>query len=162
MPVSDDVLDSLPEQALEQIPAGGALLMYGRLPFGLGSASLAELRRSSAYRWQASDLVGRRPGYQFTGPGAETVRLRGVIMPAYRGGADALELFRAAALEGTPRRLVSGTGDVYGSFVLLRVGEERVRLVSDGRARRIGWEMEFARYDAVAAPGYLASLAEAE
>ena len=148
----------------ERPPSRAVMLTFGAVAFEAPGSSYARLRRRSAWRWPSQDRTGRRPAYQFTGPGPENVELEGVIFPLYAGGAlpDAL---RALAATGEPRELTSGAGDgtvnVFGLWVLTEVEDLRTRPYRDGAPRRIEWRLSLARYGDDAPTGRLTALESA-
>ena len=144
----------------EPPPSRAVMLSFGGVAFEAPGSSYARLRRRSAWRWPSQDRAGRRPAYQFTGPGPETVELEGVIFPLYAGGALP-DVLRALAATGEPRDLTSAAGDVLGLWVLTEVEDTWSRPYRDGAPRRIEWRLSLARYGDDAPTGRLTALESA-
>jgi len=121
-------------------------MALGSYRFSLGSAAYQELRRSNAYRWQAQERLQRLPAQQFLGPGSETLDLKGVIYPHYRGGFKQLDAMRAQAGKGEPLLLVDGLGFIWGQWVVLQVDETQSVLLTNGQPRKLEFQLRLARY----------------
>ena len=121
--------------------AGGAgvMLTIGPVTLGVSTSTYQRARRSTAWRWPAHDLIGRRPTRQWGGPGADQITLDGVVMPTFRGSVDAVRTLRALARSGEPQVVTAATGEVWGSWCLESIEELRTGLFSDGAPRRIAW-----------------------
>lgn len=68
------------------------MMMLGAYPFMLDTAAYQKLKRVSTYRWKQQDRIGRKPGQQFVGPGADQITLQGEILPHWKGGYGQLDL----------------------------------------------------------------------
>ena len=122
------------------------MMALGSYRFSLDSAAYQELRRSTAYRWQALGRLQRLPAQQFLGPGSETLDLKGVIYPHYRGGFKQLDAMRAQAGKGEPLLLVDGLGFIWGQWVVLQVDETQSVLLTNGQPRKLEFQLRLARY----------------
>ena len=122
------------------------MMALGSYRFSLDSAAWQELRRSTAYRWQALARLQRLPAQQFLGPGSETLDLKGVIYPHYRGGFKQLDAMRAQAGKGEPLLLVDGLGFIWGQWVVLQVDETQSVLLTNGQPRKLEFQLRLARY----------------
>ena len=122
------------------------MMALGSYRFSLDSAAYQELRRSTAYRWQALARLQRLPAQQFLGPGSETLDLKGVIYPHYRGGFKQLDAMRAQAGKGEPLLLVDGLGFIWGQWVVLQVDETQSVLLTNGQPRKLEFQLRLARY----------------
>lgn len=124
--------------------AAPAMLTLGDVVFAANGAGHQQLRRAAEYRHPELALVGARPARQWTGPGAETIEITGVIHPGWRGSADDVAALRAAAIDAAALRLVDGTGRNLGLWAVLRVDETWTALLADGLPRRIEFSLELA------------------
>ena len=122
------------------------MLALGEYRFGVAAAAYQELTRAAEYRWASQERLGRRPARQYLGPGQETISLRGVIHPHYRGGAGQLDRMCAEAAKGEPLLLTGGDGAALGDWCILRVEEIRRVFDPDGAPRRVEFRLELARY----------------
>ena len=124
-----------------------AMLQLGVYQFAVSAAAYQDLTRRAEYRWAAQERVGATDALQFTGFGAESIELRGVIYPFYKGGLEQLDRLRAQSALGLPLPLISGQGRVLGLWVVLEVIEGQKVFASGGVPRRQDFEMRLRRYD---------------
>jgi phage protein U len=122
------------------------MMALGGYRFSLDTATYQELRRRNAYRWQAQDRLQRMPAQQFLGPGGETLDLKGVIYPHYRGGFGQIDAMREQAGMGVPLLLVDGLGIIWGQWVVLQVDETRSLPFDNGQPRKLEFQLSLARY----------------
>lgn len=120
--------------------------MLGNFMFSRDTAAPQSLRRNTAYTWASQDRFGRDPALQFTGRGADTIDLDGVIYPHYKGGLGQLDAMRELAGQGKPQILVDGRGAVYGKWSILSVEETRSVFLSNGTPRKIEFRLSLQRY----------------
>lgn len=122
------------------------MMQLGSFQFGITTAAYQELNRASEWRWPTQGVFGKGEVLQFTGPGADTITLPGVIYPEWRGGFGQVADMRALAGRGQPLRLVDGTGATMGQWVIERV-EEGQRVFADaGRARKMEFTLSLRRF----------------
>ena len=122
------------------------MMALGEYRFSLTTAAYEEFTHSAEYRWAAQERLGRLPARQYLGPGSETVSLRGVLHPHYRGGMGQLDRMRTEAARGEPLRMTEGNGRIWGDWVVTRVEETRRVFDADGAPRRVEFRLELARY----------------
>ena len=122
------------------------MMALGEYRFSLSTAAYQEFSHSAEYRWAAQDRIGRLPARQYVGPGAETISLRGLIYPHFRGGLGQLGRMRNEAGRGEPLDMTEGNGRVWGLWVIIRVEETRRVFEADGVPRQIEFRLELARY----------------
>jgi phage protein U len=122
------------------------MMQLGEYQFGIESAVYEQLRRSTSYRWQAQERIGRRPAQQFAGIGQETITLNGRIYPFYKGGLGQLDTMRTEAGQGEPRILVDGLGRIWGKWAVRRIEETQSTLMPDGVPEKIDFSLELVRY----------------
>ena len=122
------------------------MLALGTFRFSVDTAAYQQLRRTVEYRWPAQARAGRRDARQFTGIGAETVHLDGVIYPHYKGGLGQLAAMRTLAGQGKPQLLTDGTGVVWGKFCIERVEETQSLFFADGTPRKQEFRISFSNY----------------
>ena len=123
------------------------MLTFGAVAFSVSSAAYQELRRATRFRVPVHERVGTQVGYQFTGPGEDSITLSGVIMPTYRGRPRVLDDLRALAGEGESRLLTSGTGEDFGRWIMQDLTEGRSGLFSTGQPRKIAFTVKLLRDD---------------
>lgn len=121
----------------------------GAFSFGIDTAAFQQLQRTSTYRWQAQERVGRKPAQQNTGRGADTITLSGVIYPHYRGGLGQIEQMRQQAGSGSPLRLIyafDSVGQYCGRWCITSISETRTVFFDDGTPRRIEFQLSLVEY----------------
>ena len=126
--------------------AGFTMMRLGSFSFGINTAAYNELRRTTEYKWPALERFGQDDALQYTGPGADTITLTGVILTAYRGGAGQLNRLRAIAATGQPQLLVSGLGAIMGRWVIERIDEGQAVFAAAGHPRRQEFTVQLRKY----------------
>lgn len=124
------------------------LMTLGEYVFGVSSAAYDEMRRAAEYRWAAQDRIGRPPARQWIGPGEETVDLSGTIYPVRRRAEEELDALRAEAAKGEPLRLMLGTGEILGLWVIERIRETGTVFLPDGVPRKVEFSVRLAYHGA--------------
>lgn len=123
------------------------MMAFGQFVFSLSTLAYQDLQRETSWRHPSNSRVGARPARQFVGPGEETMKLSGLLLPNFAGEVSSLDELRAMGAEGSAWPLVDGTGIVYGQFVIESLSETRTLFYSDGSARRIEFQLHLARVD---------------
>lgn len=121
----------------------------GSFQFGMDTAAFNELKRASAWRWEAKNRIGRAPAMQSTGRDADTITLSGVIFPHWRGGLGQMAALRAMAGTGDPQPLVyafENSGQYCGRWCITAVEETRTVLFDNGQPRRIEFSLTLREY----------------
>ena len=122
------------------------MLALGPFRFEMGHATYQSLAMSQSWRWPEQARIGREPALQFTGREPAEIRLQGVLFPGFDAGLAQVEEMRALADLGKPLQLVDGLGRVWGSWVIVEVGDTRSVLMDDGQPRRVGFEVKLKAY----------------
>ena len=129
------------------------MMQLGTFQFGINTAAYQGLSRSDEWRWPDQGRFGQAPALQYTGPGATTITLDGILYPEWRGGLGQLDAMRAEAGRGKPLVLVDGRGQALGMWVIERVDESQSIFAAGGVARRIEFTLQLKRFSArVAGP----------
>jgi uncharacterized protein len=129
------------------LPQVSVMMALGLFVFGLHTLPYQQLQRQQQWRHPAASRVGRRPGRQYTGPGDETITLSGTLFPEITGGKVSLELLRALADTGKAWPLIQGDGTFYGHYVIESIDETASLFFTDGRARKIDFNLKLTRVD---------------
>ncbi len=61
------------------------MLSLGSYRFSLSTAAYQTLERTAEWRWPQQDVIGRFPVRQWVGPGNRTIKLDGLVLPAFKG-----------------------------------------------------------------------------
>ena len=122
------------------------MLAMGPFRFEMGHATYQSLAMSQSWRWPEQARIGREPALQFTGREPAEIRLQGVLFPGFDAGLAQVEEMRELADRGEPLQLVDGLGRVWGSWVIVEVGDTRSVLMDDGQPRRVGFELKLKAY----------------
>jgi phage protein U len=130
------------------------LMALGPFVFNLPTLAYSELQRSTSWRWPSSSRVGARAAMQFIGPGEDTIRLSGVLVPEVAGSLASLDQLRALADAGKTYAMVDGAGRVMGAWVIEEMTEGGSYFTPDGIARRTDFSLSLrhADDDQVSAP----------
>lgn len=129
------------------------MMQLGTFQFGINTAAYQGLSRSDEWRWPDQERFGQAPALQYTGPGATTITLDGILYPEWRGGLGQLDAMRAEAGKGKPLVLVDGRGQALGMWVIERVDESQSIFAAGGVARRVEFTLQLKRFSArVAGP----------
>jgi len=123
------------------------MLTLGMFVFALDTLPYQQLQRDMEWRLASNPRVGRRPAYQYTGPGEDTITLSGVLLPELTGGDMSLAMVKLMAEQGKAWPLIEGTGMVYGWYAIEKLSEGRTEFFSDGKARRIDFTLTLKRVD---------------
>lgn len=125
---------------------GDIMLQLGSMQFGISTAAYQDLSRSTEQRWAAVAKFGRDDALQNLGPGEDTINLRGLIYPEFRGGQGQLDTLRTLMATGKPQLLVDGLGNVHGQWVILRVEERQDTFAGSGVPRRQEFGLSLRKY----------------
>ncbi|MEQ1511660.1 MAG: phage tail protein [Lysobacteraceae bacterium] len=123
------------------------LMALGTFAFGMDTLPYSQLQRSMTWRHASSDRIGARPAKQFLGEGDDTVRLSGVVAQEITGDRASLDMLRAIARDGDALPLVSGSGIVFGVFVITAIEETQTYFYPDGTPRRVDFSLTLERTD---------------
>lgn len=129
------------------------MMQLGEFQFGISTATYQELQRSTEWRWPAQDRFGKMSALQFTGPGADTMTLPGVIFPEWNGGVVQLDAMRALGDAGEPHALVGGDGASMGKWVVEGVDEGQTVFAAAGVPRRVDFTLKLRRFPEEPAAG---------
>ncbi len=126
--------------------AAPVMMQLGSFQFGINTAAYESLSRTDEWRWPEQERYGQEAALQYTGPGAASVTLDGVIYPEWKGGLGQLDAMRREAGKGQPLVLVDGLGRALGMWVIESVGETQGTFAAGGVARRIEFSLQLKRY----------------
>lgn len=116
-------------------------MIYGMFPFMIATATYQQLQRSTNWRHPSSSRVGDMPAYQFVGRGEDTITLDGSIVPEF-GSQMSITALRTMGDTGKPFPLISGTGKVYGLYIMTDVSETQTYFFSNGKPRKIEFSIK--------------------
>ena len=123
------------------------MMRLGVYKFSISTAAYQQLSRSTSYRWSRQERVGVNDALQFTGLGADTIELSGVVFPAFEGGLSQPDHLRLQASIGIPLPLISGLGRVLGLWCVEEIRETQSVFAKGGAPLRQEFELRLARYD---------------
>ena len=109
-----------------------------------GEFAYETLERKSSGGWQAIDIVNAKPRRQNTGQGAESLRLTGKAF--YGAGMGRMDDLRALQARREPLSMVDSRGMNLGRWTLDSVRESQSRVIDDGTAMVINWEILLTEY----------------
>jgi uncharacterized protein len=123
------------------------MLTLGMFVFMRQTLPYQNLQRSVDYRWPSNSRVGKRDAFQFLGPGEDKITLSGDLYPEMTGGRLSMLALSTMADEGRAWPLISGTGTIYGMFVITNVSETGTVFFADGTPRKISFTLSLTRVD---------------
>ena len=113
----------------------------GFFVFVMKTVPFNQISRSQSWRHPDQAAVGTMPPSQFTGKDPEEITIEAELRPEVTGGPADIELLRLMADTGKPYPLISGTGQIMGSYVITGIQERGSRLNQDGSPRAISFSM---------------------
>lgn len=123
------------------------MMALGMFVFSLPTLAYQELQRKSAWRHPELSRVGAPPAVQFLGPEAEKISLSGVLVPDAAGQRSTLADLRRMGDDGGPWSLVTGAGEVLGSWVIESLDESQSVFFEDGAPRRSDFTLALKQVD---------------
>ncbi|MFD2179547.1 phage tail protein [Veronia pacifica] len=123
------------------------MLSLGLFVFEINTAAYQQLQHVFSQSWASNKRVGRRPAYQYLGPGEETITLNGTLYPEYTGGLFDLSMLREMASTGSAFALISGNGDTLGLWFIDQVSETQSVFLRNGSPRKIEFNLQLKRTD---------------
>ncbi len=121
------------------------MMALGTFIFSLPTLVYQELQRSSSWRHASTERIGARAASQFLGPGEETITLGGMLAPEFACDPAELDTLRILADAGQPLALVSGSGIVFGAYVITGLTETGMLFFADGTPRRVEFDLQLRR-----------------
>ena len=123
------------------------MLALGMFPFSLGNLPFQELQRKTSWRHGQVPRYGARPANQSMGPENDQVTISGLCVPGVVGRLEAIQQLRDMGDTGAGWPLVTGYGDVLGTFVIDSVDEGRTLFLDDGHPRKADFTVQLHRVD---------------
>lgn len=123
------------------------MMALGLFVFELSTTPYQDMQHKKAWRHPSSPRVGARPESQFLGPDEESIALSGVLYPELTGGEVSLAQLDQMADQGKAWPLISGSGYLYGLFVIESKDVSRSLFFADGTARCIEFTLNLKRAD---------------
>jgi phage protein U len=127
------------------------LMQLGPVQFSIRTRAFQTLEREVSYRWPTLERLGRRPAHQWLGIGEETLAIKGVVYPTFNPGGQyvgigQIDALRSLGAQGAPQDLITGTGEVWGKWVVKSVKETRTEFVNNGAPRKQEFSMDLVFY----------------
>lgn len=123
------------------------MMALGHYFFSWLTASYDNKEESRSYRWEAQNVVGHLPLYQYMGPGEQTLKLDGVIYSNYKGGILQIPLMKQTAAQGQPLMLIDGLGNVLGLWIITALQEKQTFFASNGLPRKATFSLDLKKYE---------------
>jgi phage protein U len=124
------------------------MMSLDRFVFSLASVPYQQLQRQRSWKHRTTSRIGARDARQFTGAGADTITLNGMVAPDNGIGeiASLDELARMGDV-GEAYVLVDGIGNVYGAFIIDSLKETATYHTQEGIPRKIEFSLTLERVD---------------
>lgn len=123
------------------------MMGLGQFNFGISTLAYQTLERNAEWRHPSTSRVGAMPAHQYLGPGDDSTTLSGTIYPGQIGNPGSLDLLREMANTGKAWPMVSGTGRVYGAYVITNLRESESQHTQEGAARKVEFTLALKRVD---------------
>jgi phage protein U len=123
------------------------MMVLGLFVFTLKTIPYQQLQLQKNWRHASNNRVGLRPTLQYLGPDNDTITLTGVLLPEITGGRLSLLALELMAEMGRAWPLLSGSGTIYGMFVVESLSRTESDFFSNGTARRIEFTLTLRRAD---------------
>lgn len=129
-----------------------AVMSLGTFVFAIDTLLFDEVSRRRNWRHSKSQRIGARDANQFVGPGEDEVSLSGQAVAELQDGEASLDQLASMADQGGIWPLVDGSGNVWGSYVIVALDERSRLFYPNGKARQIEFGLDLSRVDDVSAP----------
>lgn len=122
-------------------------MILGNFRFSIKTASQNSLKRSTDYRWIKIERAGELAYFQNLGMGSEKIEIAGICYPSFTNDYTTFNEIRKIAKEGKSHVLITDEGEIIGNFVILNIVETQSFFDSDGRARKIEFQMSLEKVE---------------
>lgn len=116
------------------------MMIYGMFVFSIPTATYQSLQRSNTWNHASNNRVGDMPAYQYVGKGEDSITLEGSIVPEF-GAPMSLTAMRLMADTGKSFPLISGTGKIYGLWVIESLSETQTYFFKNGKPRLVEFSL---------------------
>lgn len=123
------------------------MMALGFFIFSINTTAYQSLEKSSSWNHPSNSRVGKRDGFQYTGPGDETIQLSGWFSPQTKGSSFSLDYLEEMANTGKAYMLISGTGRVHGAYVIDSMRQTHEYFFKNGQSRRIDFSLTLKKVD---------------
>lgn len=123
------------------------MLALGMFVFMRQTLPYQSMQRSADYSWASNSRIGKRDAFQYLGEGEDKITLSGDLYPELTGGKFSMLALYAMAEQGRAWPLISGSGWIYGMFVVSNVSETGTVFFEDGSPRKISFTLSLTRVD---------------
>ncbi|EDS9008742.1 phage tail protein [Salmonella enterica] len=123
------------------------MLALGMFVFMRQTLPYQSMQRSADYSWASNSRIGKRDAFQYLGEGEDKITLSGDLYPELTGGKFSMLTLYAMAEQGRAWPLISGSGWIYGMFIVSNVSEIGTVFFEDGSPRKISFTLSLTRVD---------------
>lgn len=117
-------------------------LALDTFPIEVGSA---EIETSGDFA--KHELISSRRGYEFVGPGEDSLDLSGQLLPFHIGGLSELEFAKQLCTTGEPVFVMRGDGQVMGWYQLMKVKERHSQIGPGGVGFVVAYALHLEKID---------------
>lgn len=117
------------------------LAALGFFVFTVKTVPFQTMSRSSSWRHPHQQVVGGMPPSQYTGEDPEEITIEAELRPEVTGGLFPIAMLHKMAGTGRPYPLITGSGEVLGSYVITGIQEKRSELKHTGSPRAIAFTL---------------------
>lgn len=123
------------------------MMVFGMFVFTLRTIPYQQLQLSQEWRHVKNDRVNASAGWQYIGPGDNSVTLDGVLYPEITGGNLSLAALNSIGYAGRPWPLIEGGGRIYGMYVMTRLERGHSEFDRYGNPKKIEFTISLSRVD---------------
>lgn len=117
------------------------LMQLGDFPFETNTVPFETRARNISPRFEETERFMANNATQFTGV-AEDISISGKVFPGVHGKLSAIKQLREMARSGQKYKLVSGTGEIWGNFIIKKLSENESEFFKDGMARKFDFTLD--------------------
>lgn len=116
------------------------LLKIGEFAFMANGVSYNKLSFAHTHKWEEVEKADNSlPSLQYAGH-SKTASVSGVILPT-EGRGDVTTIEALNKLAGKPQRIVTGSGENLGDWVITQINESFDKVFEDGTPRKITYSL---------------------
>lgn len=122
-------------------------MILGNFKFSIKTASQNSLKRSTEYRWIKIERADELSYFQDLGIGSEKIEISGICYPGFTNDYTTFNEIRKIAKERKSHILITDAGEIVGKFVILSIVETQSFFDSDGKPRKIEFQMSLEKVE---------------
>lgn len=122
------------------------LMSLDQYLFEVWGTNVDRASQKDSWNWVEHETAVDIPDLEYTGAGAPTAGLSGMIFPFVYGELGAIEKLRNLGRQARPMILMDGTGKKWGHYVITGLEQNNESLAMDGIPRKITWRLDLKKF----------------